>query len=425
MPMSGGVAGRRETALREILRVMSHSRHDELPVFDVILENASRLCEAPLAAMCLISEDRKHYPIIAQLGANPEFVEYMMANPPELDPERYVAARAMVEMRTISVDDLADPKLYGANAKARTQSVSLEGIRSTFYVPLVHNNQSIGCISLYRREVAPFSSEDIALIEMFAEQAVIAIENVRQFKALEQRTTEVQALNVELEDRVAEQVNEIERISRLKRFLPSAVADAIVSAGDEEMLRSHRALIATVFADIRGFTTFCESAEPEETIDVLQSFHEAMGTILSDHSAGVDQRAGDGIMAIFNDPLPCEDPAGDAVRMALAMRQRMQELCTDWKRLGHRLGFGIGISFGYATVGMVGSQGRYEYTASGTTVNVAARLCDEAADGEILLSPRAFADVEGDFEIEPHGELTLKGTKAPVEVHQVIGSTAA
>ena len=417
-----GKDGLRETALREILRVMSRSRHDEQPVFDVILKNASRLCNAPLAGLSLISQDRKHYLIKAQLGAKPEFVKFIQANPPELDPERYVAARAMVEMRTIHVEDLADPNLYGSKDTVRTQSVALEGIRSAFYVPLIHDNQSIGGIFLYRRVVLPFSEEDIELVEMFAEQAVIAIENVRQFNALEMRTQEVQALNADLENRVAQQVGEIERISRLKRFLPPAVADAVISAGDEEMLRSHRALVATVFADIRGFTTFCESAEPEETIDVLQTFHETMGELLSAHGAGVDQRAGDGIMAIFNDPLPCDNPAGTAVKMAIAMRDRMKELCAGWKRLGHSLGFGVGISFGYATFGMVGSQGRFEYTASGTTVNVAARLCDAAKDGQILLSPRAFAAVEGDFDMTLYGELNLKGIKAPVEAHMVVGS---
>ncbi|MEP1207472.1 MAG: adenylate/guanylate cyclase domain-containing protein [Rhizobiaceae bacterium] len=410
-----------EVALRDILQTINLSRDDEQPVFDVIIKYASQMCDAPLAALGIISEDRKHYHFKAGLGAKPDFVKFIQANPPELDPERYVAARAMVEMRTIHVDDLADPSLYGASDSVRAQSVALEGVRSSFYVPLILGETSIGGIFLYRRVVSPFSQNDIALAEMFAEYAVIAVENVRQYKALQATTREVQLLNADLENRVEQQVGEIERISRLKRFLPPAVADAVVSEGDEKLLRSHRALIATVFADIRGFTTFCESAEPEETIDVLQTYHEAMGNLLGEHGAGVDQRAGDGIMAIFNDPLPCDDPAGDAVRMALAMRDYMKQQCLAWKRMGHQLGFGLGISFGYATVGMVGSEGRYEYTASGTTVNVAARLCDEAKDGEILLSPRAFAAVDGDFDIKPYGELMLKGIKAPVVVSQVMG----
>ncbi len=152
---------------------------------------------------------------------------------------------------------------------------------------------------------------------------------------------------------------------------------------------SHRALIATLFCDIRGFTAFCETAEPEETIEVLQDYHEQMGELISAHGGGVDKQMGDGIMVIFNDPLPCDDPAGDAVRLALAMHASMKILCAKWKKLGHRLGFGVGVSLGYATVGMVGSEGRFDYTASGTSVNTAARLSDLAEDGETLLSPRA------------------------------------
>jgi class 3 adenylate cyclase len=186
------------------------------------------------------------------------------------------------------------------------------------------------------------------------------------------------------------------------------------------MLSSHRALIATLFCDIRGFTAFCETAEPEETIEVLQTYHEEMGRLISAHGAGVDKRMGDGIMVILNDPLPCDDPAGDAVRLAIAMRARMEELCKTWKRLGHRLGFGVGISMGFATVGMVGSEGRYDYTANGTAVNMAARLCDAAEDGEILLSPRAATAVEDDIKTESAGELTLKGINQPVEARRVI-----
>ncbi len=194
-----------------------------------------------------------------------------------------------------------------------------------------------------------------------------------------------------------------------------------MQAGEDGLLKSHRAFVAILFADIRGFTAFCEAAEPEETIDLLHTYHEEMGALLREYGAGVDQRTGDGIMAIFNDPLPCDDPAGNAVRLALAMRATMARLCAGWKRLGHRLGFGVGISLGYATVGMVGSESRCEYTASGTTINLAARLCAEARDGEILLSPRAFAAVEGEFEIAARGEVALKGIHDPVAVYGVLG----
>ena len=264
----------------------------------------------------------------------------------------------------------------------------------------------------------------MALVQSFAAQAVIAVDNVQQFKTLEARTEEVQALNLDLESRVEAQVGELERLGRLKRFLSPQVVDAVVSSGNESLLSSHRALIAVLFCDIRGFTAFCETAEPEETIEVLQTYHEEMGKLINSHGAGVDHRSGDGIMVIFNDPLPCDDPAGDALRMALAMRERMAKLCKDWRRLGHKLGFGVGISLGYATVGMVGSEGRYDYTASGTAVNLAARLCDEAADGEILLSPRAYAAVEDQFAAESTGEVSLKGIHAAVEVFRVISTRA-
>jgi len=234
--------------------------------------------------------------------------------------------------------------------------------------------------------------------------------------------TQAEALarwNDELETRVASQVEALDRLGRLRRFLSPQVADAVVSSGDEALLGSHRALIATVFCDLRGFTRFCESAEPEEAIEVLQAYHEAMGRLIHEHGGTIDHRAGDGIMVIFNDPLPCEDPAGNALSMSFAMHTQMSELSAGWRKLGHRLGFGVGISLGYATVGMVGFEGRYDYTANGSVVNLAARLCDEAGDGEILLSARAFAALEERVEPGPGIELVLKGFHQPVEVFRV------
>ncbi len=310
--------------------------------------------------------------------------------------------------------DCSDDDLYRNRNPHRVTLVEDEGIRTILAVPMISNGIGLGAIMLYRREIKPFEDDQIELIKTFAKQAVIAIENVRQFKALE-------SLNMELGDRVEMQVGEIERMGRLKRFLPAAVADTVISQGSDKLLASHRALLGVLFCDIRGFTAFCETAEPEETIEVLQTYHEEMGLLIAEHGAGVDTRAGDGIMVLFNDPLPCDDPAGDALRLGLAMRSRMEELCKTWRRHGHKLGFGVGISLGYATVGMVGAAGRNDYTASGTAVNLAARLCDKASDGEILLSPRAFAAVEEDFTADAIGEISLKGIHAPVEVFRVSG----
>ncbi|MEM7188927.1 MAG: GAF domain-containing protein [Pseudomonadota bacterium] len=405
----------REAASAEILEVISTSRDDDKPVFEVILENAARLCNAPHAFLQLRSEDDSHLAVAAQNFAESAFLDGLRANPiPIHNNPGSISVLGMHGDEPTMYDDVSALKGTKLYTEQLGYAIDREGMRTALFVPLKSSARSIGVIVLYRLEVAPFSQDEIALVQTFAAQAVIAIENVRQFKALE-------SLNAELGDRVEEQVGEIERMGRMKQFLSPAVAEAVVTSGDDGFLKSHRRLIATLFCDIRGFTAFCESAEPEETIEVLQTYHEELGALIDQHNGGVDKRMGDGIMVIFNDPLPCEDPAGDAVRLALAMREKMVELCNGWKRLGHRLGFGVGISLGYATVGMVGSEGRYDYTASGSAVNLAARLCDGAADGEILISQRAAIAVEDEFAIEPAGPMTFKGINQPVDVMRVVG----
>ncbi|MCU9836588.1 GAF domain-containing protein [Ruegeria sp. WL0004] len=400
----------RERASAEILEIISQSRDDESPVFEAILSRAARLCNAVGATLLLLNENRHLLKLRAEwstLENDLETDEVFL----DVDGES-LAAEAVRTGKSRAVGDLTKEASYTKGDTLTRRFVDTTGIRSMLSVPLLFNGEAVGCIDLFRHEAASFQHRDIALVETFAAQAVIAIENVRQFKALE-------ALNAELETRVEDQVGEIERMGRLKRFLPAAVADTVVSSGSEKMLSSHRALLGVLFCDIRGFTAFCETAEPEETIEVLQTYHQEMGKLINAHGAGVDHRMGDGIMVLFNDPLPCDDPAGEAVRLALAMRDRMADLCRGWKRLGHRLGFGVGVAMGYATVGMVGYEGRFDYTASGTAVNLAARLCDEAEDGEILLSPRASIAVEDDYAVESKGEVTLKGIREPVEIFRL------
>lgn len=401
-----------EAALSEILHAIHASRENETPVFEAILKNATRLCGAPLASLNLLDDTGERLILRARWGGDLEEMNVDTSGWQVSGPS--APAMAVRETRFIHIEDMAETEGYRRGDPLRVRAVETHGIRSFLAVPLLHEGKAIGCIDLFRREVSPFDDRHIALIETFAAQAVIAIENVRQFRELEN-------LNAELGERVDQQVGEIERIGRLKRFLPVAVADAVVSSGSEEMLQSHRALLGILFCDIRGFTAFCERAEPEETIEVLQTYHEEMGRLISESSASVDHRMGDGIMVLFNDPIPCDDPAGEAIRLALVMQARMAELCKHWKRLGHRLGFGLGVSLGYATVGMVGSEGRQDYTASGTAVNLASRLCDKAEDGEILISPRAHIATEDDFRAEPFGEITLKGIQDPLEVFRVIG----
>ncbi len=265
-----------------------------------------------------------------------------------------------------------------------------------------------------------FLSKPVNRAELLARvRSLLRIRTLHQ--RVQAQAEELAQWNSELERRVADQIEELERLARLRRFLSPQVADAVVSSGEDRVLASHRALIATVFCDLRGFTAFSETAEPEEAMEVLQAYHQAMGELIHDHGGTIDHRAGDGIMIIFNDPLPCDDPAGDAVRMAVAMRARMDALKLGWQKLGHRLGFGVGVSLGYATVGVVGFEGRFDYTANGSSVNLAARLADEAQDGQILISARAQAAVEGSFGTEAVGELELKGFHQPVPAFAVIG----
>ena len=406
----------REKATGQVLSVISRCRADAAPVFEEILESAARLCHAPHALLLLRDAQDKYLKLAGSNSAKSAFVDDIRENPHELESEETsLAVRVLKARETSHIADLKEAVKGMKNLSRQAKVASeIEGMRTLLLVPLMQDDQAIGVLVLYKLEVAPFTADEISLVKSFAAQAVIAIENVRQFKALE-------ALNAELGDRVEEQVGEIERMGKLKRFLPSAVADTVVSSGSEKMLSSHRALLGVLFCDIRGFTAFCETAEPEETIEVLQTYHEEMGKLINAHGAGVDHRMGDGIMVLFNDPLPCDDPAGDAVRLAIAMRDRMAELGQQWKRLGFRLGFGVGVSLGYATVGMVGFEGRFDYTASGTAINLGARLCDEAEDGEILLSPRAAVAVEDEFRVEFRGELQLKGIREPIEVFRVAG----
>jgi class 3 adenylate cyclase len=240
-------------------------------------------------------------------------------------------------------------------------------------------------------------------------------------REVESQARTVKALNATLEERVKGQVREIENLGRLKRFLAPAVAELLVSEGQDSRLDSHREYIATLFCDMRGFTSFTESMEPEEMMAVLRAFHEEMGRLAADRQATIDHRAGDGLMLFFNDPIPCDSPVLRAVQLALDMHGAFDRLNENWKKFGYALGFGIGIASGYATMGIVGSADRRDYTANGNAVNLAARLCDHAEDGQILISPRALVDVEDMVEAVPFKELQLKGINNPVVAYRVLG----
>jgi adenylate cyclase len=226
--------------------------------------------------------------------------------------------------------------------------------------------------------------------------------------------------NQTLARRVEEQVAEIERIGRLKRFLAPQVAQ-LVSSGDERALESHRREVTVVFCDLRDFTPFSETAEPEEVITVLREYHRTLGALIDRFEGTIERFAGDGLLVLFNDPLPCADPSARAVRLALEMRDQVAKLAAGWRSQGHELGFGVGIAHGYATLGCVGFEGRFQYSATGTVANLASRLCDQARNGQILVDAKVHAQVEALAEMESVGELNLKGFHRPVKVFNVRG----
>ena len=240
-----------------------------------------------------------------------------------------------------------------------------------------------------------------------------------QAKRLAGQAEELAQWNHTLEQRVADQLSEIDRMGRLRRFLSPQVAELIVSSGDERFLESHRREITVVFCDLRGFTSFSETAEPEEVVKVLREYHAALGRLIHKYEATLERFAGDGLMVWFNDPIPCEEPSLRAVRMAAEMRTDVAALAESWRKLGHELGFGVGIAQGYATLGRIGFEGRFDYAALGTVVNLAARLCSEAADGQILIDRKVQAAVETRASTEQAGQLTLKGLHRPVPTFNV------
>ena len=247
----------------------------------------------------------------------------------------------------------------------------------------------------------------------------------RYHDTIERQAAELESWNRELEDRVQTQLAALERATRLRRFLAPQMAELIIDSGDESFLESHRREIVVVFCDLRDFTAFAESAEPEELMAVLREYHAALGDLVSRFEGTLERFTGDGLMVVFNDPLPCEDADLRAIRMAVAMRTRVRDLAESWSRQGHDLGFGIGVAQGYATLGRIGLEGREEYTALGTVVNLAARLCAAAKPWQILVSQRVLTGIEDVVVHSSAGELELNGFSRPIRAYDIKGVDAA
>jgi class 3 adenylate cyclase/putative methionine-R-sulfoxide reductase with GAF domain len=406
-----------QTATSEILRVISSSPTDATPVFQTIVENAARLCHANFAAALLYERERLRS--AAHTTVTPEFAEYFRKGYPV--DRTTTTGRAALERKTVQVADvLNDPEFVPTPAHRN------EGVRTVLAAPMLRDGALLGIITTWRVELRAFTDQEVRLLQTFADQAVIAIGNVRLFqelqlagRRLEAQAAELAQWNATLEQRVQEQVNQLERLARLKRFFSPQLADLIVAGGAEDPLRSHRREITVVFLDLRGFTAFAETAEPEEVMAVLHEYHTAMGELILRHEGTLERFTGDGMMVFFNDPVPCDEPARRAVSLALGMRDRAAVLSDSWKRRGHDLRLGVGIATGYATCGQVGFEGRYEYAAIGTVTNLAARLCSEAKGGQVLISQRVFTMLDGAAHAEHLGDIEFKGIAQPVPTYVV------
>jgi class 3 adenylate cyclase len=421
----------RQTATADILRVIAGTPEDSKRALDTIAETASRMFGVANVNFRRIEGDVLR--IVSSAGPTIERLRKALPDIP-LEPTD-PAARCFLDNHQIPVDDrqavLANER--GAIAAALRELP----VRSQVFTPLSRRGKPIGVMIVTRGEVRPFQEHELELMRGFADQAVIAIENARllselrdsyrmvqqQAGKLEAQSQELVKLNQQLEQRVADQVGEIERMGRLRRFLPPQVADLIVASGTEKQLESHRREITALFCDLRGFTGFSESSDPEDVMALLRDYHAAIGQIITKYSGTLERFAGDGVMVIFNDPVPVENPALQAVLMALDMRTAIGGMIEKWRDLGHDLGFGIGIAHGFATLGTIGFEGRFDYAAIGTVSNVASRLCDEAKPGQILISPRVRQAVDEAVTVEPVGEFTLKGIRRPMTAFNVLAAS--
>jgi GAF domain-containing protein len=417
-----------QTATSQVLQVISSSPGNLKEVFATILENATRICEAKFGALYLNEGDG--FRATAMHNAPPAYEEARagIVHP----PPSTTLWRAANTKQAVQIADVMLERGYIEGDPFNVSAVALGGYRSVFSVPMLHEDRLVGVITIFRQEVRPFTEEQISLVQSFAAQAVIAMENARLLNELRERTQqletqseEVVKLNQQLERRVTDQVDEIERMGRLRRFLPPQVADLIVASGSEKQLESHRREITALFCDLRGFTGFTESADAEDVMALLRDYHAAIGEIIIKYNGTLERYAGDGVMVVFNDPVPVENPALQAVLMALELRDALGALTATWSRLGHEIGFGIGIAHGFATLGTIGFEGRFDYAAIGTVSNVASRLCDEAKPGQILISPRVLMKVEKAVKVEPVGEFELKGIRRPLAAYNVVGAQSA
>jgi class 3 adenylate cyclase/putative methionine-R-sulfoxide reductase with GAF domain len=304
--------------------------------------------------------------------------------------------------------------------------VAKEGVRATIMVPLLAGGTVVGAFFLDSRTPGAYTERDVDLVDPVAQQLALAIDNTRLIQDIKSLNDTVQAQslkladwNATLEKRVDEQLRQLESLSRLKRFFSPQLAEAIVNGGTDDPLTTHRREVVVVFLDLRGFTAFAETSDPEDVMGLLREYHGEMGNLILEHEGTLERFTGDGMMIFFNDPVVVPNPTERALRMAIAMRERVDDLSQGWRKHGHDLSLGIGIAKGFATIGAIGFEGRLDYGAVGIVTNLAARLCSEAKGGQILTSRKALSDIELMAEVETVGDLPLKGFTKPVQAFNI------
>ena len=391
--LQGELARLREqrTAVGNVLRAVVRGEGLQ-PVLDEIVEAADRLCEGEHAQLYLREGDA--FVVVAESGGQRAALAYAREHP-HLADRTTIVGRVALSGAVVQIPDvLADAEYdYGGQAIA--------GFRALLGVPIAFDGELIGAVSVGRSKAGAFAEEQVELVRTFADQAAVAIANARMLDAIERQRTE------------------------LARFLSPQVAELVSSADGERLLLGHRAYVSCLFCDLRNFTAFAETAAPEDLFEVLREYHTALGRLIPRYEGTLEHFAGDGVMIFFNDPLPVAAHEVQAVRFAVEARERFEELARLWRKRGTELALGIGIEAGYATLGRIGFEGRYDYGAIGPVTNLASRLSSHAAPSQILIGPRVYSAVEGAVDAAPVGELDLKGFGRPISAYEVRSLRAA
>jgi class 3 adenylate cyclase len=373
--------------MRQLFRALARGAGLD-SLLDEVVEAAQRLCEGEHAQLYL--RDGDLFVVRSESGGQKAGLEYARAHPHRIDRTTVVGRVALSGEPVAIPDVLADPD-YGYGGQP------IGGFRALLGVPIILEGELIGALAVGRNRPGGFSEEQQNLVLAFADQAAVAISNARLLEAVERQRSE------------------------LARFVSPQVAELISSPEGQQLLNGHRAYISCLFCDLRNFTGFAETAAPEELIELLGSYHAVLGDLIPLFDGTLEHFAGDGVMVFFNDPLPVSDHELAAVRLALAVRERFEQLADVWRKRGTELALGIGIEAGYATLGRIGFEGRYDYGALGPVTNLAARLSTQAGPRQILVGPRLYAAVEEAIDASPVGQLQLKGFGRPISTYQVDG----